>query len=210
MAHRSCKPLCGAEDQTRIPAFSRHCRSRCATAGAPGFIVLIPNHVLDFRSTFPKGFSTCSLYFSPGTIHPIYSNQLVHFPIELWLLPDSYKGITIPRQWGGQASWPLFPPHAQGTLNMPPSTYHSGLELLNSLPRLGAPLVIPMVPVLRNRSNSTHLEKRTNPLNQTQFTAHSSNSSSLTLQQKLWFFPYYTSSDSSETPDQNYNYLLPG
>lgn len=45
-----------------------------------GPTILIPHPFLDLKSTFPNSFSTCSLYFSPRTIHSIYSNQFTSFP----------------------------------------------------------------------------------------------------------------------------------
>lgn len=118
------------------------------------------------------------------------SHQFPHQTFSSSCLLDSCYGINIHGGQGGQQSRPLSPQHAQSTLNEPQSTYHSGLELLNSLLRSEAPSVTHVAPVLRDRRNSTHLEKRMNPLSQTQFMAHSSNSnnmpSSLILQQKPW------------------------
>ena len=159
-----------------------------------GSAILIPSHFLDFRSTFPKGFSTCSRCSSPRTIHSLYSDHLINFPTKHSPLPVFLIPVVESPFMEGEGDRRvgrfLLSKQAQSTLNEPQSTYHSGLELLNSLLRSEAPSVTHVAPVLRDRRNSTRLEKRTNPLSQTQFMAHSSNSSnipsSLILQQKLW------------------------
>lgn len=182
-----------------------------------GSTILISNHFLDFRFTVPMDFSTCSLQFSPRTVHLTYSKQTHQCLLFLssWILlwnRHSQRGQGPAESTAFSSAWTQ---HYEYASTEGPITVDS-----NHLARyLGLKFFQTCVaPMLTHRRNSTHLENWTNPLNHTQFMTQSSDSHNITkfsytARKVLNFFHikgHYPSSDSNETPNLNYNYLLSG
>lgn len=162
------------------------------------------------------GFSTCSLYFSPRTIHSLYSKEAHQSPTKLPPLPDSSHDLTTPRWWGEQWSPPLCP-QPDMAVEWPLFMHLPQFTLATQHPSPEAPTILCVAPELRQRRNPTYLEKWMNPLNHIQFTAHSSNANNiwsyLAVQQKLWILFTYKAIILHHTQMKLYSkldYLLTG